>query len=460
MTFLSRLSIRWRITLGSLLIAAIFFGVAATLFRLQVDSILTNATTTLAANDANQFTTDLTRSDGTSVDRPRRGQLVAVVKPDGTVDFSTLPAGLLKRIPALLGLDHSAQVTDGDDTYVVLNKSVETGDGRWQVVTARDMDASILVLDRLTEALIIASAILVVGFGGASWVLTGAALRPVTRMREQAEQLSVRGSSEPLAVGTAKDELAALATTLNEFILQVRRSAERERQMVSDASHELRTPIAILKTQLELAHLASGDAHALDAEISAAERSVERLASLATGLLELSQLGSGSASAVSTGAELTAELADSVDRARLLAAPHDITVDFESAGVAVASRYAISVDNFGRLISNLTTNAIAALPVSGSVRIELRESGSMLGMTVSDSGTGMPEKFIPIAFDRFSRPDESRSGDTGGSGLGLAIVQAIVLAARGTVGLENRPVGGLQVTVLLPAIRWVRDSDL
>ena len=118
----------------------------------------------------------------------------------------------------------------------------------------------------------------------------------------------LQGSTEPLPIGTAHDELAALARTLNKFILQVRRSAERERQMVSDASHELRTPIAVLKTQLELAHLASGDAGALEAEISAAERSVERIAGLATGLLQLSQLESGPTGASGSGAELVAEL--------------------------------------------------------------------------------------------------------------------------------------------------------
>ena len=344
---LSRLSIRWRITLGSLLVAALFFGAAATLFRLQVESILTTATVSLATNDASQFTTDLTRSGGSSVNLPRKGQLAAVVDPQGTVKFSTLPAGVRKRLPALIKLHHSEQVISDDDTYVVVNKSVETTAGRWEVVTARNRDAPDLILDRLTEALAIASAVLVVGFGGASWLLTGAALRPVTRMRRQAELLSAAGSTEPLPVGTARDELAALALTLNKFILQVRRSAERERQMVSDASHELRTPIAMLKTQLELAHLASGNAGALEAEISAAERSVGRIAGLATGLLQLSQLESGQTGASCSGAELVAELADSVDRARVIAAPHDITVDFDSEIVNGATRYGIAIGNFG-----------------------------------------------------------------------------------------------------------------
>lgn len=447
---LSRLSVRWRITLGSLLVAALFLGAAASVFRIQVDSILTTATVSLATNDASQFIGDLTRSGGTSVNSPSKGQLAAAVDPAGAVEFSTLPAGVRKRLPALLGAKHAQQINSFDDTYVVVSKSVQTAAGRWQVITARNRDAPDLILDRLTEVLVIASAVLVVGFGGASWLLTGAALRPVTRMRRQAERLSAEGSAQPLRVGAAHDELAALATTLNEFIQRVRLSAVRERQMVSDASHELRTPIAILKTQLELAHLAHGDAAALEAEITAAERSVERLAGLATGLLELSQIESDPAGAPSSGAELAAELAQSVDRARVLAASHDITVDFDSHDAGGATRFAIGKDNFGRLVSNLTNNAIAALPTGGSVVLNLQRSGSAMVLTVSDSGAGMPEEFIPIAFDRFSRPDESRRG--AGSGLGLAIVRAIVVAAHGTVNLENRSSGGFRVSVTLPAL--------
>ncbi|MEO7006176.1 MAG: HAMP domain-containing sensor histidine kinase [Terrimesophilobacter sp.] len=447
---LSRLSIRWRITLGSLLVAALFFGVAATLFRLQVDSILTTATVSLATNDASQFTSDLIRSGGSSVSSPSKGQLAAAVDPAGTVEFSTLPAGVRKRLPALLSAKNAEQITSFDDKYVVVSKSVPTAAGRWEVVTARNRDAPDLILDRLTQALVIASVVLVVGFGGASWLLTGAALRPVTRMRKRAELLSAEGSAQPLPVGATRDELAALATTLNEFIQRVRQSAARERQMVSDASHELRTPIAILKTQLELAHLAHGDAAALEGEISAAERSVERLAGLATGLLELSRLESSPTGASSSGTELAAELALSVDRARVLAAPHDITVDFDSDDLDDATRYAVARDNFGRLISNLTGNAIASLPTGGSVDVDLRQSGSSLFLTITDSGAGMPEEFLPIAFDRFSRPDGARGGT--GSGLGLAIVRAITVAAHGTVRLENRPSGGFRVSVMLPAL--------
>jgi two-component system, OmpR family, sensor kinase len=450
---LARLTIRWRIALGSLLIAALFFGAAGITFRIQVDSILNRVATTLLSNDAEQFESAILGSNGDSVDQPGRGQLVAVTDPAGKIKVNTLPVTLAVRMSTLRNYNDSVHtIATSDETYLVRNETVATASGTWHVITARSQETFTLLLDQLTVALWVAAVILVMGFGGASWLLTAAALRPVTRMRKHAKELSARGSTEPLVVGVARDELSALAITLNEFILQLRHASERERQMVSDASHELRTPIAVLKTQLELAHLAAGDAVALEAEIAAAERSVERLAGLANGLLELSQVQAETSDASSTIGDLADELARAVDHARLLAAARDITVDFDLDDAIDSGRFAISPGNFGRMVSNLTDNAIKALPGSGWVRLDLRRAGTALTLTVSDNGPGVPAEFIPIAFDRFSRPDESRNANDGGSGLGLAIVHAIVVGARGTVRLENRGSGGLRVTVTVPEI--------
>jgi signal transduction histidine kinase len=450
---LARLTIRWRIALGSLLIAAVFFGVAGITFRAQVDSILNRVATTLLSNDAEQFENSILGSNGDSVDQPGRGQLVAVIDPAGKTEVNTLPVSLAIRMSTLRSYDDAIHtVVTSDDTYLVRNELVSTQSGKWHVITARNQETFTLLLDQLTTAVWVVAVILVMAFGGASWLLTAAALRPVTRMRKHAEELSARGSSEPLVVGVAKDELSALAVTLNEFILQLRHASERERQMVSDASHELRTPIAVLKTQLELAHLATGDAVALEAEIGAAERSIERLAGLANGLLELTRVQSEISDASSSFGDLAGELARSVDQARILAASRDITVDFGLDDAVRSGRFAISPGNFGRVVSNITDNAIKALPGSGWVRLDLRRAGTALTLTVSDNGPGVPAEFIPIAFDRFSRPDESRSVNDGGSGLGLAIVNAIVTGAHGTVRLENRGSGGLRVTVALPEI--------
>jgi signal transduction histidine kinase len=446
---LRRLSIRWRITIGTLLIAAVLAVAALIAFRAQVGQILSTTTTTVVEHDAAPYIAAVANNP-TSVDKPGRGQLVLVLNPDHEIIESSMPRTLQDKLPALL--KHSGEARDvmgGDDLYRVYNEPVVTSAGTWIVITARNLDSSSLSLDRITQALIVGGIVIVLGFGVASYMLTALALRPVTRMRRQAEALVAQGSTEPLPVGPAMDELDGLASTLNEFIVEVRQAVDRERQLVSDASHELRTPLAILMAQLELAHLNSGDAEALEAEITAAQRSVARLSGLATGLLELSQLEQPAVETPSSGwDELTAELAASVDRARLIAVSGGVTIDFDVDDSPTGDRYPISIGNFGRLLNNLTSNAIAAVPQGGWVRLALRHSPVGLVLTVVDSGPGMPADFLPVAFDRFSRPDESRAKNSGGSGLGLAIVHAIVTSAGGTVSLANA--NGLSVTVTLP----------
>lgn len=452
MRVLRRLTIRARITIGTLLIAVAFSAVAVVTFRAQVEHILGTTTTTLLHHDAAPYIADVA-TDSTAVRaQPGRGQLVAVIDPGGKTVVSNLSADLTDKVDALVKTDGDANtVTVDDDVFRIYRASVVTDAGTWRVITARNQDSSILSLDRITQALLVGAVVLVIAFGIASWLLTSAALRPVSRMRRQSEALVAQGSTEPLPVGPAVDELSALATTLNEFISDVRRSVDRERQLVSDASHELRTPLAILMAQLELSHLASGDAVALEAEISSAEVSVGRLSSLATGLLELSQLEASPPETVSSWGDLVTELTNAVDRARMLAAARNITVDFDVPAVPTAATYRITTGNFGRVIANLTNNAISAVPDDGAVRLALRHSTAELLLTVVDSGPGMPEDFLPIAFDRFTRPDESRAKQNGGSGLGLAIVQAIATAAKGTVTLSNA--AGFTVMVSLPSVR-------
>ena len=449
---LGRLSIRWRIAIGTLLIAAVLAVGAVIAFRAQVTRILDTTTTTLLEHDAEPFISDI-QTNPDNIESPGRGQLVAVVNPKGDVVASTLPAALEAKLRELTSLDSDTHlVGGGDDVYRVLNETVATGAGDWSIVVARNQDSAHLTLDRITQALIVSALVIVLALGIASWLLTAAALRPVTRMRRQAEALAAQGSTEPLPVGPPMDELAGLAATLNEFIAVQRQSIDRERQLVSDASHELRTPIAVLKTQLELAHLSAGDATALEAEIVAAERSVDRLAALATGLLELFQMEQPvvGREASSTWESLSAELAEAVDRARIIAAPKGVTIDFDVDDAPTEDRYRLPRGNFERLIGNLAGNAIAAVPEEGWVRIALRHSPVGLVLSVVDSGPGMPEEFIPVAFDRFSRPDESRAANRGGAGLGLSIVHAIVTAADGAITLTNA--NGLGVTVEIPAI--------
>jgi len=281
-------------------------------------------------------------------------------------------------------------------------------------------------------------------------LLTGAALRPVNIMRRDAERLSASASLEALPLGVARDELSRLAGTLNAFIERNRQTIEREKQMLSDASHELRTPIAILSAQLELAASPGRDLATMRRELAGARRTSARLATLTTNLLELAKIETGHRQEPTPWRSLVQELAASIDRARLLAQPRGISVDFEVLGIDdEAQSYALSGVSFASAIDNLLVNAIAATPREGVVHVGVVQGMNGLILTVTDTGRGMPAEFIPIAFDRFTRPDGSRQRALGGSGLGLAIVHAIATAAGGTARIENRD-PGLAVMVELP----------
>jgi two-component system OmpR family sensor kinase len=445
-----RLSIRWRITIGSVAVGAILLSIAAYAFRSQIEQVQINSDKKLLYGASTPYIAQI-HNHPDQIDRPAGEQHVAVVNPSGVSVASNLPASLFGRLEDLRKLPSGSNfVTYSHTNYLVIVRIVDTDAGQWRIIATRDQATTAFVLSNLTNILVIGALILLVGFGLASWLLTTAALRPVTQMRRRAESLRASGSPEPLPVGPARDELAALAITLNEFIRSVRETAARENQMVSDASHELRTPLAVLKAQLQLAHLSEGNATALAADLRLAEDSVERLSRLATNLLVLSALEANHEAQSAPWPAIVAEFVAASDRARLLAQDKEISMEFDVDDTASDSEYRISTTHFAQVIDNLISNALRAVPLAGEVRVTLLQDPARMRLTVDDSGPGMPADFIGIALDRFTRPDRQRGAATGGSGLGLSIVSAIVSSSNGDVQLANRPGGGFSVNVTIP----------
>lgn len=445
----SSLSIRARITLGSVAAVAVLLVLALLVVRGSVEQILTDADRSLATSDLVPFVADITANPDENVDDPGTGVLIYVRDPSGDVQVNTLPRDVQKAVDRREPVTETFLFRDDEErSFVVAGDSVTTASGTWTVWSARSAAASELALHGLSRVLLIAGIVLLAGFALASWILSSVALRPVNLMRRKAEEFSA-DSEATLPVGPARDELSALAETLNAFLASTRASTEREKQMVSDAAHELRTPLAALKTQLELAHADFGNAAALAVQVSSAEASVDRLTSLASNLLELNRLETDSSDAQTPAHVLVDEFMGSIDRARLLGMSKSARVEFAVAVGDESTSYAVGAQAFGRLVDNLLSNALAALATGGEVVATLHQDATQLRLDVHDTGPGMPENFIPIAFDRFSRPDNSRTATTGGSGLGLALVHAIAVAAHGTAALENTETG-LRVTVTLP----------
>ncbi|MBT1583321.1 sensor histidine kinase [Curtobacterium flaccumfaciens] len=480
------LSLRARITIGSTAIAAIVILLLVLVMRFQVVSVVASATRTLLDADADPYVATLEVDSDPDLSPPGNAQLVAVVSPSGEIVLSTMPDRVEQALGSLRSTPAGTSIitVSGSEYRVVVEHPVNEA-GRWTVVAARNSQAEAIVVDDLTTTLSLTGLAILLAFGVASWVLATTALRPVNRMRREAERLSVAPERAELPVGPAQDELASLATTLNAFLARTRQATERERQMVSDASHELRTPLAILTTQLDLASLDGNDAAALAAHIERAKHSVARLSRLANDLLALSRIEEserreqdGDRRPETAWSDLGDEVMAAVDRVRLIASAKDVTVDFDLeppvavggsgpgiGGGTVEPRYRIDTGGMAQLVTNIAGNAVAALPRGGGIFVSWRSTGGEGVLQITDDGPGVPESFIPVAFDRFTRPDEARTSRPnpdpstgvgalpGGSGLGLAIVRAVAERAGGTASLRNVPVGGLEVTIRLPEVR-------
>jgi signal transduction histidine kinase len=260
-------------------------------------------------------------------------------------------------------------------------------------------------------------------------------------MRRRAARITA-DSAALLPVPRARDEISRLAITLNDMLSRLHGALEHERRFVADASHELRTPIALLRTELELALRRPRSADELKDALRSALDETERLSRLADDLLLLARGEEGSLPLRRDRTEL-APLLDNVARRfgpRAHAAGRTVRAH-ETAAVVDADPLRVE-----QALDNLVDNALAY--GGGDVVLMTALDNGLVEVHVMDHGSGFDEAFVDRAFERFSRADEARR--RGGSGLGLSIVQLIATAHGGGVGAGNRPGGGADVWLSLP----------
>lgn len=271
------------------------------------------------------------------------------------------------------------------------------------------------------------------------YLLAAVALHPIETMRSRAEQVSLEPDDPLLPLPAARDEVRRLGVTLNEMLARLRTSFERERTFVADASHELRTPIAVIKTELEGA-LRSGD-YGPDVReaLQAAVAECDQLAQLAEDLLVLAAASEGRLRVRPEPMPAQEGLERVRDRFadRAAGSGRAIAVDAE-AGLVLRADPTLFRQAVGNLIDNSLRHG------AGDVVVRARSDGTADLVEVSDGGAGFGPELAAIAFERFRRGDTART--RGGSGLGLAIVRAVAEAHGGTAEIEP---DGLAATVRL-----------
>jgi len=357
------------------------------------------------------------------------------------------------------------------DMPSLLRVAVVKADGGHLVIAAVPFSEASGSLNVVARGLVIGTPVLFLVFAGAIWAVTGLTLRPIGALRRGAAKVTATGQVSDLPVPEARDEVRLLAVTLNDMLSRLAAAQQRQRALVSDTAHELRSPIASIRTQLEVAldFPAGQDWETTARDVHA---DVLRLARLAEDLLLLARLDEQAgheAPPRGTAVDLIAlcrsaacRYADT--RVPVRCAPAagaqlpgtaDAVADLPGAPGARADVPALVTgdwERLDRLLVNLVDNAVRY--AKSAVTISVRRDGGWAELSVTDDGPGIAAADLERAFDRFARLDDARSREgeeAGGAGLGLAIVRATAQACGGTAHLEAAsPPPGLRAVVRLP----------
>jgi len=277
----------------------------------------------------------------------------------------------------------------------------------------------------------------------AGYLLAGIALRPVEAMRSRAEAISAATPGERLPVPATHDELERLGVTLNEMLDRLEDALRRERDFVADAGHELRTPLALLRTELELALRHDLSAEELRGAVRVSVEDVDRLARLADDLLLIARSERGEL-------PLQVETVQADELLASVARKFQWRADAERRPLAheAPANLRLHADRLRveQALGNLVDNALRH--GGGTVLLRAETVNGRVELHVEDGGAGFPPAFLEHAFERFSRPDAAR--ERGGAGLGLSIVRTIAEAHGGSADAANVHGGGADVWLAVP----------
>jgi two-component system OmpR family sensor kinase len=283
--------------------------------------------------------------------------------------------------------------------------------------------------------------------GGGGWLFARRALAPVDRMTAAARRISAAHLAERLEETGAGDELDRLANTLNAMLGRLDDAFRQIRQFSADASHELQTPLTILKGELEVALRAPRSPEAYQRHLQSALEEVERMATLVDGLLLLARADAGVLRMDRQPVDLAQLVAEVVGQTRVLAAAQRLTIE---PGPLDPATIQGDYERLRRLLLNLVDNGIKYTPPGGRVTLSLHRCGSWASLRVADTGIGLSLAEQGQVFQRFYRADSARAHGQGGAGLGLCIAQSIAEAHGGHIQIDSTPGHGSTFTVCLP----------
>lgn len=434
-------SVRGRTTIGATLVVAVALVIGAVSFYAVLSTSVFGSTQRAAEQRLEQLGERVDGAEG-SEGSDGRGieslddELAQIVGSDGSVRAASEDArDALGSTPLPVADDAQRMTIDGEPMLVV---SDDLDDDRTLVLAVSTEDDA-ETLATVATLLAVAVPLLLLLVAGTTWLVTGRALCPVTRIRQEVDGITAERLDQRLAVPESADEIAALATTMNGMLDRLDAAATAQRRFVSDASHELRSPLATIRQHAELAQAHPGVTSIGELAEVVSEEGI-RLQGIVESLLLLARLDEG-------------------------VRPHNDPVDLDDAALAEVRRLrtaGLQVDGSGihaarvsgdpRLLGQLLRNLVdnAARHARARVAIAVTPSDRHVFVTIEDDGAGVPVEERERIFERFVRLDDARSRDGGGSGLGLAIVRGIAAAEGGTVVVDDSRWGGARFVLTLP----------
>lgn len=281
----------------------------------------------------------------------------------------------------------------------------------------------------------------------AGWFLARRSLRPVDEITKSARRITARNLGQRLPVPASNDEIARLTDTLNDMIARLETSFDRIRQFTSDASHELKTPLAILMGELEVALRRPLTEAEVQETLRSCLEEVERLTKVVQGLLELSRADTGQLVIEFRPVRFSTLVENIADDVIILADQRHITVI-----ASVEPNIAVDGDavRLHQALLNVMENAVKYTADGGRVEVTAHADGEAAVVEIRDTGVGIAAHHLPNIFDRFYRVDQARSQRVTGTGLGLAITKWIIDAHNGSIVVASQTDVGTTVTIRLP----------
>jgi len=453
---MSRLPIRLRVTAAFAVAMAVVLAGSGLFLYLRLDSHLAAAldrdlrlrAQDLAALVSQPHPALAKDNDGRFIER---GESYAqLLGPDGRVLDATRPLGRpllssaeLRRAerepiyldkPAVPGLNEGSRL---------LATKVTRNSGPAVLVVGTTRQNNVETLGNFRDELLIAGPIALLLASGLGYLLAGLSLRQVESMRRRAAAVSAETPGRRLPVPQTGDELQRLGETLNEMLDRLEAALERERGFVADAGHELRTPLALLRTELELALRQARTVDELRAAVRSSSYEADRLSQLAEDLLLIARTERGRLPLRVEPVPVDDLFAAVLSRFDWRATELGKTVSAAPAGALIVEADPIRLQ---QALGNFVDNALRY--GGNEVTLEAARNNGRIELHVQDNGTGFPPEFLERAFDRFSRADAARG--SGGAGLGLSIVKAIAESHDGSAHVANAGRGGADTWISLP----------